>query len=559
METESSRIRNALPSRPTTSVLVVLLVIVVVAWQAFDWMVNRVYVDQGYSLRLRYKGPPLPFLPGGRPQAKPGHLAQVDEDGDPLEIGVVEQMVGPGRQFFNPFWWERTLVKDTVVKPGEVAIVTSKLGDELPAGQYLVDGDLGAAKYRGILRKVLAPGVYRINDYAFDVKIVELERIQSGNQIKNAGWVQIRPGYVGVVTNLADNPATKAKTGIQENVLPPGIYPINPREQEVDIVQIGFREKSIVSNLRTDAQGQVILDASGEPTIADDDSGISFPSNDGFNIHMDFTAIWGILPEQAPEVIRKFGNVEAVETKVVVPQIESICRNMGSTLGAVDLLVGESRQKFQTETTDSFHNVLKEKGLTLLYGLVRHIYIPQEVRVPIQQAFLADELRLTLEQQQLTKQTEALLREAERKVELETERTRVETEKLVAEKIAEGRKTSEETHAKTTQLVAAVDKETAQIEAQATVKLGEAKAKSQQMLEEAKANKFTLAVQAFGTGQAYTQWVFATGLPKDVELRTLYAGQGTFWTDLKSFTDVMMGRQEQTKAPVRTITPDAGR
>ncbi len=559
MNTISSRLRNALPSQPTISLLIVLFVLMVVGWQAFEWLINRVYVDQGYSLRLRYKGPPLPFLPGNRPQTKPGHLAQVDEDGDPLEIGVLEQMVGPGRHFFNPLWWERTLVKDTVVKPGEVAVVTSKLGDELPAHQYLVDGDLGDGKFKGILRKVLAPGVYRINDYSFATKIIQLEKFQSGNQIKNAGWVQIRPGYVGVVTNLTDNPATGAKTGIQEDVLPPGIYPINPREQEVDVVNIGYREKSIVNNLRTDPSGKVLLDASGEPAISQDEAGISFPSNDGFNIHMDFTAIWGILPEQAPEVIRKFGNVEAVETKVVIPQIESICRNMGSTLGAVDLLVGESRQKFQTETTEAFKDVLEEKGLTLLYGLVRHIYIPQEVRLPIQQAFLADELKITLEQQQLTKQTEALLREAERKVELETERTRVETDKLVAQKLAEGQKTSEETRAKTTQLVAAVDKETAGLEAQSIVKLGEANAKSQKMLAEAKADKFNLAVQAFGSGKAFTQWTFATGLPADVELRTLYAGAGTFWTDLKSFSDVLLGKQEQAKSPAKSPVSDPGR
>lgn len=545
MNTESTRLRNALPSRPAVSLLVVLFVLGVIGWQTFEWMVNRVYVDQGYSLRLRYKGPPLPFLPGGRPQGKPGHLAQVDEDGDPMELGVLEQMVGPGRHFYCPLWWERTLVPDIVVEPGEVAIATSKLGDDLPAEQFLVDGELGESKYKGILRKVLGPGVYRVNDYAFEIKKLKLEQIQSGNQIKNAGWVEIRPGSVGVVTNLADNPATGAKTGIQEKVLPPGIYPINPREQEIDIVSIGFREKSIVNNLRTNANGDVLLDPSGEPAIADDESGISFPSKDGFPIHMDFTAIWGIMPDQAPEVIRKFGTVDAVETKVVVPQIESICRNRGSRLGAVDLLVGQSRQVFQTETSEAFQTVLEEKGITLLYGLVRHIYIPQEVRIPIQQAFLSDELKLTLEQQQLTTQTEALLREAERKVELETERTRVETVKLVAEKIAEGQKTAEETRAKTTQLVAAIDKATAEIEAQATVKLGEATASAQQLLEEAKANKFTLAVQAFGSGPAYTQWVFARGLPEDVELRTLYAGEGTFWTDLKGFTDAMLGKQQQ--------------
>lgn len=524
--------------------LITAAAVVALACVAWVWVVDRKYVPEGHSLRLTYRGPPLPFLPGNKPQATPGYFAKVDEHGRPQEIGVLEQMRGPGRHFFNPFWWDRKIIPDVIVEPGEVAIVQSKLGANLSANDFLVEGDLGETEYRGMLRKALGPGRYRLNDYAYDYKKIKREDIQSGNQVKQAGWVEISAGYVGVVTNLAPNPGTGAVKGIQEHVLPPGLYLINPFEQQVDIVNIGYREKSIVANLRADQDGALLLDASGEPTIADDDSGIMFPSNDGFSIHMDFTAIWGVMPNQAPEVIRKFGTVEAVETKVVMPQIESICRNMGSSLGAVDLLVGESRLKYQTDVSTNFEKVMREKGLTLLYGLVRHIYIPQEVRIPIQQAFLADELKLTLEQKQITKQTEALLREAEQKVELEGERTRALTDKLAAQKIAEGMKVVEETRAQTKQLAAAIERETAELEAQATVRLGEAEANAKKLLAQAAAQKFALAVKAFGSAQAYTQWRFATGLPTNVELKTLYAGPGTFWTDLRSFTDVMLGAQK---------------
>jgi len=537
----------------TGALLVVLFVAIGGAWTMVQWTVNRVYVPEGQSLLLRYKGPPLPFLPGSRPVATPGEFAKVDENGNPEQIGVLKQMKGPGRHFLWYGWWQTELVEDTIIKPGEVAIVTSKMGKDLPAGQYLVDGRLNDTEFKGILRGVLGPGRYRINPYAYDVKTISLETVSRGTQQKVAGWVEIPSGYVGVVTNLTANPATGAEPGISEDVLPPGLYPVNPKEQHVDIVKIGFREKSIKAELMTDRNGNITRDKSGEPVVANDETGITFPSNDGFGIVMDFTAVWGITPEQAPEVIRKFGNVEAVETKVVVPQIESICRNMGSKLGAVDLLVGESRQQFQEDTSDAFERVLADKGLTLLYGLVRHIYIPQEVRLPIQQSFIADELKLTREQEQLTARTEANLREAEQKVQLETERIQAETEKLVAQALAEGEKQAEETRAETTKLVASIDRQTAELEAQATVMLGEAEAKVEQLSAEAKAEKFKLAVQAFGSGQAYNQWVFASGLPDDLELKLLYAGEGTFWTDLKGFTDVMLGKQIQQQPQRQTI------
>ncbi|MEZ6034513.1 MAG: SPFH domain-containing protein [Planctomycetaceae bacterium] len=535
--------------RSRFGLIVPVVVALILGVELFQWTFNRVYVPQGHSLVLRYKGPPLPFLPGNRPVAQPGQFAKVDENGRPLEIGILKQMRGPGRHFVWIGWWETKLIPDVVVKPGQVAVVSSKMGEDLKNGQFLVDGDLDETTQKGILRKVFGPGTYRINDYAYNVKVIEEETINSDLQVKHAGWVSIPTGYVGVVTNLTDNPITKAVAGIQEKVLQPGLYPVNPNEQHVDIVGIGFAEKSVKTNLKS-LDGVPILDESGEPAVLDDESGISFPSNDGFRIHMDFTAVWGIMPDQAADVIRKFGTLDAVEAKVVVPQIESICRNQGSSLGAVDLLVGDTRRKFQEQVSDAFEKILEDKGLTLLHGFVRNIHIPLDVREPIQQKFVADELKLTRDQELLTAGTEATLREAEKKVELETERIKAETMKLVAQAEAEGEKQAEETKAETLKLSAAIARKTAELEAEASVILGKAKAGAKQLEAEAKSELFTLAVTAFGSGSAYNQWTFATGLPDDVQLDTLYAGEGTFWTDLKGFTDVMTGRQtmEQQKA-----------
>lgn len=531
---------------PLARVAIGAALLLTILYQGFRWTVNRVYVPAGYNLMLRYKGP-LVF--GSRKTTKPGHFAEVDEQGRPKEIGILPHLLGPGRHFYCPIWYERTLVADTVIEPGELGLVTSKLGDNLPAEKFLVDGDLDEVRFKGILRRTFGPGRYRVHPYGFEIKKVKLELTRVGNQPKVSGWVNIPTGYVGVVTNLTDLPGEPATgrvaqpAGIQDKVLQPGIYPVNPREQQIDIVEVGYRETSIEVAKLTDAEGQLRLDPSGEPLIDEHGGGISFPSNDGFSIHMDFTAIWGVMPEQAADTIRTFGTVQAVETKVVLPQIESICRNRGSQLGAVDLLVGESRRKFQDDTSHAFQAALSEKNVTLLYSLVRYISIPQEIRVPIQKANLADELKLTRDQEQLTARTEAKLREAERKVELEAARVRVETEKKVAGLQAEGEKTAAETRAKTVQLVAAIDKQTAELEAQATVTRGEAAASADRLQREAEAQKFHLAVEAFGSGMAYNQWVFATGLPQDIQLNLLYAGEGTFWTDLKGFTETMLSRQ----------------
>jgi regulator of protease activity HflC (stomatin/prohibitin superfamily) len=523
----------------------------------FHWTINRVYVPKGKSLMLRYKGPLIKGMFVSPPRTPPGEFADITKG----QVGVLAELRGPGRHFYCPIWWERKIVDDQVVEPGHVAVVTSKMGTDLEPGQFLVDGLLGETKHKGILRKVYGPGRYRVNPYAYEFTVVGTERFQAQGQTKYGGWVDIPTGYVGVVTNLTNNPITGAQPGIQDKVLPAGIYPINPREQQIDIVGVGYWEQSIEVTKQLDRAGNLLLDESGETVVADKASGINFPSDDAFPINMDFTAIWGILPEQAPTIVRTFGTLQAAETKVVVPQIESICRTTGSRYSAVGLLIGESRETFQTEVTRQLQDILDDKGIRLSYGLVRHIYIPAEVRVPIQNANIANELKLTRDQEQLTAKTEANLKEAERKVELESQRTKVDTVKKVAQVKATGDKMARETDAETTRLIAAIDKQTAELESQAKVLLGQAKADAETLNQRAKADRFRLAVEAFGTGDAYNQWVFANGLPSDIKLNLLYAGTGTFWTDLKGFEQVLLGRQAQgtTQNPAAAPQPPSAR
>ena len=83
----------------------------------------------------------------------------------------------------------------------------------------------------------------------------------------------------------------------------------------------------------------------------------------------------------------------------------------------------------------------------------------------------------------------------------------------------------------------------AELQAQATVVIGEANAMAEQVKQEARAQKFQLAVSAFNSPEAYSRWVFASSLPEEIDLNLLYAGDGTFWTDLDGFMPAMMARQ----------------
>jgi len=169
-----------------------------------------------------------------------------------------------------------------------------------------------------------------------------------------------------------------------------------------------------------------------------------------------------------------------------------------------------------------------------MHGLVRHIYISHPIRQPKQAAFVSDELTLTRQQEQESAKMEARLRESERRVVLESERVGADTQRLVAARIAEGEKAVGEINAETRRLVAGIAKETANLQAQATLLIGEAENKGKQLIEEVKARRFQLAVEAFGSGDAYNEWIFAEGLPPGLDLKLIYAGEGTLWTDMKN-------------------------
>jgi hypothetical protein len=68
--------------RSTISTVLVLLAAGYCGWEAFNWTVNRVYVEPGQSLMLRYKGA---YLFGTRKDPEPGKLA----DWEKGEVGVL--------------------------------------------------------------------------------------------------------------------------------------------------------------------------------------------------------------------------------------------------------------------------------------------------------------------------------------------------------------------------------------------------------------------------------------------------------------------------------------
>jgi len=513
-----------------------LIVLVYGSWIAFKWTVMRVYVPPDKALKVINKfGEPLPAdmiaVPRNHPEYK----------------GVQEELLGPGRYFLNPveYDWELVdLVQISAGDPGQwdwdtnghlkntdsapmIGLVSCKQGKNAPAGQEVVD-----VGYRGIQKEVLTPGTYKLNPHVYEVTKLPA--------------VVVPPGSVGVVTRLSGTIGASASTtkgaeadlsrivgtadhrGILKDVLQPGVYYKNPRIEKVDIVPVGY--DAIPSR-----------NSSGDAA----DKTIKFYSYDGYQIEADLTVVWGRSPLDAPKIVATVGNVEQVEQNVINPAMKAACQNVGANYTAKELIQGLTRSKFQDELSDSLEKQVKSRNVHILLALIRNVTVKDKagqdatlgLLATIQRANIEIENQLTFKQKTQTAMTKAKLDAEQKLVEVAKDTVTGDTLVKVANILADGQKKSAEIDAQRQLDVANVELEIAKLDAQSTLILGKSKADVERMKNEAEAKGAQMMVNALGTPQAYNMYTFAKNFePSDIRL--IFAGPGTFWTDLKSFGDV---------------------
>lgn len=554
--------------KKTLQTILTILLICCAVWFVWTWGFCRFYVRSDQMAIITAKtGQPLP---PGEILAKPG------------QKGVQAEVLGEGRHFRNPLLFSWEIMPMIVIPPGKIGIVTSKVGNELPSGEFLANPG-----QKGIWRDVLGPGKYRMNPQGYRIDVVDA--------------ISIPVGYVGVVTSLSGDQApagafaARNQKGVRQDILQPGLYYVNPKEYTVDVLEVGVNQVSLLgekgsevitkrqiatqskaadelqrnvlmeqrekresyldqsqtigSSLRRMAQSNAkTADKSaqtkpgakpGKPLSSDSmqtfslNQFVEFPSKDGFTISLDMTVEFELLPEAVALVFRAYGDLPAVVDKIILPQILSVSRLKGSAYGAKDFILGEGREKFQTDLTETLANTLKDKKIVIHNALIRHVGVPMQILDPIQQASVAIEQDLTNKEMQNTAKKQAQLNTELGLIEQKREQVIQETEKLKAEIKADQEKQVAEIRAEAGKTVAEIEKSTAAVRAEKVRKLGEAEAKVIELVEGEKAGGQLMKAQAFGDPTAFSLWQFAETLSDDLSVTILHTGPGTLWTDLE--------------------------
>lgn len=471
-----------------------LIAYVVVYGLIWRWTICRTFCPRGQSLLITRKT--------GEPAARDAY-ATADQ------MGVQERIGGPGRHFFNPWVYAAQPVDDAIIGPEQIGIVKNNVGKNLPPGRFLARPD-----EKGTQWKLLTPGAWRINTH--------------GQKVEVADATVIEPGYVGVQTQReGDN------KGILPTILQPGYYNINPRERRVDVVEVGYR----VWSAHTEYVG------SGRKKVIKPNTGVSFPLADGKEMYLDFTVVWGIFPKEAPTIIKQYGTVKMVESKIIEPQILSICKNIGSNRTTMEFIKGETREQFQKEVTSALQVMGEQKGIHILIALVRGFHPAEDIKETIQARMLAEEEKDTLLIEQKTDQVAAQLEEAEKIVDIAVRDFDAETTALVAAEREIGLKKAAEIKAKADREVAGFDKQKAEVLATALRIGGQAKADVIEAKKKADAKRLELQIAAFGGPQAFNLFTFANNLPEELSIKYRYAGPGTLWTNPGSDLKDLSGKK----------------
>jgi regulator of protease activity HflC (stomatin/prohibitin superfamily) len=347
----------------------------------------------------------------------------------------------------------------------------------------------------------------------------------------------VPPGSVGVVTRLtgeatASNPTTTPtrlvddpkQRGILKDVLQPGVYYLNPRLVKVTIVPIGY-----------DA---IVLDRGTN-------SSVKFYSSDGYQIEADFTVVWGRTPADAPAIVANIGGIDQVRDNVIEPAMKAACQNEGARYSAKELIQGTTRSQFQDALSKSLEEQVSTRNVHILLALTRNISVRDSsghdqtdgLIATIQLTNVEVERDLTNQQETTTAAKKAQLETEQKLIEVAKQTVAADTQVKTATLHAEGEKAAATIDAERDLKLADIEKQIAELDAQRTRILGQAGAQVQQLKNEAEAKGAKMLVDAFGDAQSYNLYMFAKNF-EPTDLRLIFAGPGTFWTDLKSFQDV---------------------
>jgi len=453
-------------------------------------------------------------------------------------------VLGPGKYRLNPYGYKVDIVDAISIPIGYCGVITSLSGKQAPAGEF------AAEDQKGVRQQILQPGLYYVNPKAFKIDVLEVGVNQvsllgkSGGKVVTKGQIQTHNKAMESLQNSLMEQKKQSRLDYISQTLNAPLASIDSMSSNS---KLGFRISSRKQKDAEPAESKPQPSTQRIGMVSDDSMSmvlsqfVEFPSRDGFQISLDMTVEIELLPKDLAWIFSRYGDLPALVDKVIMPQITSVSRNKGSEYQAKDFIMGEGREKFQTELTKSLAAVLGSKNIVVHNAIIRHVEVPDQILEPIQQASIAIQQNLTNMEKQNTAKKLAMLNTELSLISQKSEQVAQETTKLKAEIRADQDKQVAMIKAGAIKKSAEIAKQTAEVEADTVRIMGQAQADAKKLVEGEKAKGLQMVTAAFGNPVAFSLMKFADMLNRDAKINIIHAGEGTLWTDLKNASTGELG------------------
>lgn len=215
---------------------------------------------------------------------------------------------------------------------------------------------------------ILLAGRFLLKEFPATFKLAPVARVigilMILTGISTACVVQIDAGQIGVKTLFGK---------VQDDVLYSGLNVVNPL---VDVIKLDSK-----------TQNYTMSGVHDEGEQAGDDA-IRVLTRDGLEVIIDLTALYRILPTEAPTLLRETGR--DFKDKVIRPITRTKIRDNAVYFDAVELY-STKRDTFQILIFNSIEADLKHRGIVLEQLMVRNIDLPASVKASIESKINAEQ------------------------------------------------------------------------------------------------------------------------------------------------------------------------
>ncbi len=371
------------------------------------------------------------------------------------ERGTQITIIPPGTYRINKSLFTVTQVDALEIPDNMVGIVTTKEGKPLDTGDIAGEEVQGHNMYqdgqafldngghKGLQEQVMLAGRYFLNPHFATVEMKEMTTVPIAHvgvviaYVGKEGKDLTGPGF------LNGNLVSKGEKGVWLEPLDPGKYPINLETHKVECVPTA----NVVLNWATGKTESHKLD--------ENLSTITVRSSDGFTFNLDVSQIIHVPRNDAPRVIARFGSMVNLVTQILEPTIGNYFRNAAQGSDVIEFL--KNRKERQEDARKKIADALKEYNVGAVDTLIGDIVPPDNLMKTLTDRKLAEQDKITYENQRLAEETRKELQQAKALADTQSRVVDAERKVAIAEFAARAAVKEAEGAAQSKKLVAEAD------------------------------------------------------------------------------------------------------